>query len=112
MTNPGPTPRPVRVRTVQFPPDAPPNVSGFTGGPRDTEPFPTRSPASPVRAEIAPAGADTGRPLVLVVDDDPRGVELLVRSLDRLGYAAIAADGGQAAIDAIAATPPDVVILD
>src|SRR4051794_6215546 len=112
MITPGPTPSPVRVRTLQFPPDAPPNVSGLAGGPGDTEPFPTRSPATPVHAGIDPAKADSDRPLVLVVDDDPRGAEVLVRSLDRLGYAAIAADGGRAALAAIAATPPDVVILD
>src|SRR4051812_8189445 len=33
MTTPGRTPRPVRVRTVQFPPDAPPNVRARPGPP-------------------------------------------------------------------------------
>jgi DNA-binding response OmpR family regulator len=49
---------------------------------------------------------------VLVVEDEPEIAFPLVRTLEREGYDVSTVDLGQLAIDAVAATPPDVVILD
>jgi len=52
------------------------------------------------------------RPRVMVVDDYPMNVELLAANLERLGYDVVSAYGGDEAISAIAAEPPDIVLLD
>lgn len=57
-----------------------------------------RQPASPGR--------------VLVVDDDPEVREVLVRTMQRHGWAAATADDGRAALDALAAQKPDLILLD
>lgn len=49
---------------------------------------------------------------VLVVDDDPGISASLNRALTREGYAVALASDGEAALRAIAATPPDIVLLD
>jgi DNA-binding response OmpR family regulator len=49
---------------------------------------------------------------VLVVEDEPEIAFPLVRTLEREGYHVTTVDLGQLAIDAVAASPPDVVILD
>jgi cyclic di-GMP phosphodiesterase len=49
---------------------------------------------------------------VLVVDDDPGVAEILSRLLKKAGYAAEIAADGQAALDAVARRPPDLVLLD
>jgi two-component system, OmpR family, response regulator len=49
---------------------------------------------------------------VLVVDDDPRMRELLVYVLGRAGFAVREAADGRAALQAVAAEPPDLVLLD
>jgi adenylate cyclase len=49
---------------------------------------------------------------VLVVDDTPANVKLLVDVLTVQGYAASAATSGEEALAAIAANPPDLVLLD
>ncbi len=51
-------------------------------------------------------------PRILVVDDEPDLVDLLVYNLEREGYAVGAARDGRAALAAAAATPPDLVVLD
>jgi DNA-binding response OmpR family regulator len=52
------------------------------------------------------------RPLVLVVDDEASVREALERALRLEGFAVLTADGGRAALDAIRARPPAVIVLD
>ncbi|HSF32955.1 MAG TPA: response regulator [Candidatus Tectomicrobia bacterium] len=49
---------------------------------------------------------------LLVVDDDPRVVDLVRQLLEDEPYEVIAATDGQEALEAIAQTPPDVILLD
>jgi DNA-binding response OmpR family regulator len=49
---------------------------------------------------------------VVVVDDEPPLVELVTRYLEREGYRVHAAHDGHAALEVIARTDPDVVVLD
>ncbi len=49
---------------------------------------------------------------ILVVDDDPHIRQLLVFALAKAGFEAREAGDGEAALCAIAAAPPDLVILD
>jgi putative two-component system response regulator len=52
------------------------------------------------------------RPTILVVDDEPANREILVRLLSRHGYDVRSVGDGEAALAAIQATPPDLVLLD
>ncbi|HMO47027.1 MAG TPA: response regulator [Rubrivivax sp.] len=49
---------------------------------------------------------------ILVVDDTPANVKLLVDLLRAKGYEAVAAASGEEALARIAAAPPDLVLLD
>ena len=49
---------------------------------------------------------------ILVVDDTPANLKLLVDVLDASGYAASGASNGTDALAMIAANPPDLVLLD
>ncbi|MBU0513200.1 MAG: response regulator, partial [Proteobacteria bacterium] len=49
---------------------------------------------------------------VLVVDDEPRNLELLEAMLTPLGYEVILADGGEKALQMVREGPPDVILLD
>ena len=49
---------------------------------------------------------------ILVVDDTPANVKLLVDVLSARGYAVVSAADGEQALAAIAAQPPDLVLLD
>lgn len=51
-------------------------------------------------------------PTILVVDDMPENLELYRRMLAPKGYSVIPANGGEAALEIVAATPPDVILLD
>jgi adenylate cyclase len=53
-----------------------------------------------------------GKGLVMVVDDDPKNVRLLVDLLSVKGYGTTAAGSGAAALERIAAVRPDLVLLD
>lgn len=50
--------------------------------------------------------------LVLVVDDNAQNAELLEAYLDDLGVEVAIAHDGQAALDAAAANPPDLILMD
>jgi two-component system response regulator MprA len=50
--------------------------------------------------------------LVLVVDDNPKVVEMLTRSLERSGYRTAYAYNGQDALSSIVSNTPSVVLLD
>ena len=54
--------------------------------------------------------SDTGR--ILVVDDHALNSELLAVHLERLGYRVTSTGSGPAALAAIAAEPPDLVLMD
>lgn len=49
---------------------------------------------------------------VLVVEDEPALVEVMEASLEVRGYEVMAASGGREAMDVVAATNPDIVLLD
>ncbi len=53
-----------------------------------------------------------GGALVLLVDDNPRGLEFLDIRLKALGYRTTMADNGELAIAAVAQEKPDIVVLD
>jgi DNA-binding response OmpR family regulator len=49
---------------------------------------------------------------ILVVDDEPLNVELLDQELSDLGYQVVKATNGQEALTSVAASPPDLILLD
>lgn len=49
---------------------------------------------------------------ILIVDDDPHIRQLLAFALTKAGLEAREAEDGEAALEAVAANPPDLVILD
>ena len=51
-------------------------------------------------------------PRILVVEDDPDIAELVARYLDKAGFAAERVASGRDALAAIAARPPDLLVLD
>jgi CheY-like chemotaxis protein len=52
------------------------------------------------------------RPLVLVVDDTPINCTVVGMQLGQLGCRTVAVGSGQAAIEAVAAQPVDLVLMD
>jgi two-component system KDP operon response regulator KdpE len=52
------------------------------------------------------------KPAILVVDDDPRLLRLVRVNLERAGFDVSTASGGAAALDEMAAAPPDLAVLD
>src|SRR5499433_4486829 len=68
---------------------------------------------SEARAEpVHPIGEDAEEPLILVVDDDATVRELVVRHLERAGFAAVAARGGQEGLRLVRELRPAAVTLD
>ena len=59
-----------------------------------------------------PADYRQNLPIILVVDDMPENLELYRRMLAPRGYTVMSANGGLEAFERIAATPPDVILLD
>ena len=53
-----------------------------------------------------------GSARILVVDDDPRAVELVGRQLEAAGYGVSRAFGGREALEAACADPPGAIVLD
>ena len=49
---------------------------------------------------------------ILIVDDEPFNVDVLEQELEILGYETVSATNGQEALDAVAAAPPDLILLD
>jgi len=49
---------------------------------------------------------------ILVVDDEPKIVQLARDYLEHAGFAVVTAGDGPAALEAIASAPPDLVVLD
>jgi putative two-component system response regulator len=67
--------------------------------------------AHPSPADVSPADT-TPTSRVLIVDDDPAVLNLLVRLLTKQGYTTETAVDGPSALVAAAQHPPDLVILD
>lgn len=61
---------------------------------------------------MPPAISPNSPPTILVVDDDPHIRELLLFALERNGLRAEEAADGEAALTAIARSPPDLLVLD
>ena len=49
---------------------------------------------------------------ILIVDDEPFNVEILEQELQDLGYRTLSAADGEEALAAVAAAPPDLILLD
>jgi CheY-like chemotaxis protein len=82
--------------------------------------FTVRLPAIPI-AEATPAPAapaqlaprkNGGGPRVLIVDDNEDATELLAETLRNAGYAILVAYDGPAALHLVAASPPDIALID
>ena len=56
--------------------------------------------------------ADSGRPLVLVVEDNPVNLELVEAILDREGYHIVAAASAEEALERLRGLRPHLVLLD
>jgi CheY-like chemotaxis protein len=56
--------------------------------------------------------ASPSRRLILVVDDDPSVCQFISEALDAEGYASVTASDGPSAFAALAATTPDLILLD
>ncbi len=53
-----------------------------------------------------------GRARILIADDDPVTRELLLGLVQSLGYDPVAVPDGEAALEAVATQPPDLVLSD
>jgi excisionase family DNA binding protein len=58
------------------------------------------------------SGSSGGRPLVLIVDDDPRLREFVRVNLEMDGYAVREAGSAEEGLSALEGEPPDLVLLD
>jgi serine phosphatase RsbU (regulator of sigma subunit) len=56
--------------------------------------------------------SDNGEERILLVDDNPTNLQLLLQTLDGRGYKLLVAKGGEAAIDIARKTKPAVILLD
>ena len=52
------------------------------------------------------------RPLVLLVEDEPSQREVLSYNLTAEGFEVVVATNGEEALEAVAETPPDLILLD
>ncbi len=75
----------------------------------DTRPEPGSSARA---APVHPIAEEAEEPLILVVDDDATVRELVVRHLERAGFAAVAARGGQEGLRLVRELRPAAVTLD
>lgn len=60
----------------------------------------------------SPAARTDGRPVVLLVDDDPAIRRSLAVGLELEGFSVVPASGGRAALEAVPAVRPDAMLLD
>ena len=75
-------------------------------------PLPAPLAEAPAVASAPPAQAGPSGRRILVVEDNPDGLESLVALLELLGYAAAAAQDGPAALSVAAGFAPELVLLD
>ena len=80
------------------------------------EPRATTSEGGPAPAAAttrsAPPAPQTAEGTLLLVDDSEPNRDMLARRLERLGYHVLLAEDGRQALDVLAATPIDLVLLD
>ncbi|MGC9523127.1 MAG: response regulator [Anaerolineae bacterium] len=57
-------------------------------------------------------GVDGSKRTVLIVDDSPMSVELMVHMVTMHGYEAESATSGEQALDLVRSSPPDLILLD
>jgi len=89
-----------RRDVARFGPPAP-RLASFEAG--DT---PAVSSASPAAAPSAPGAR------ILIVDDSPDNVRLLLAQLEPLGVDLLTASNGREALQQVSASPPDLILLD
>ncbi len=54
----------------------------------------------------------SSKPSILLVDDTPTNLEILVQVFDKQGYEVFVATDGESALEQISATRPDLILLD
>jgi two-component system, OmpR family, response regulator len=62
--------------------------------------------------ERLPTSSRLPRPVVLVVDDDPKFAAIAIRVLRRTGYDCVRADSGDQALSAVREHRPEAIVLD
>lgn len=67
---------------------------------------------SHTQTEVSGVIAAKNPPCVLVIDDDPRSLELMTIVLGKAGYRVVTASDGHAGLECIAMERPDVVLVD
>ncbi|MGE7433722.1 MULTISPECIES: response regulator transcription factor [Kitasatospora] len=78
-----------------------------------TAPVPATAPNGREAGTGTPASGAAARPArILVVDDDPTVAEVVAGYLTRAGHRVERAADGHAALAAVAAAPPDLIVLD
>jgi signal transduction histidine kinase/DNA-binding response OmpR family regulator len=66
-----------------------------------------------VREPMAePTPRNAGRPLVLIVDDEPSAVQLLARLANQAGYDVVSAGDGEQCLEIARQSKPDLILLD
>lgn len=79
--------------------------------PGDASPAPG-APRQAAGTGAGAAGPGEPRSVILVVDDNEDNRDMLARRLRRQGHEVLTAPGGRAALEALAGTPVDLVLLD
>ncbi len=74
--------------------------------------MPKRSAPRSAPAASADPAPLTAPAIVLVVDDEPRNIEVVTHFLEMDGHRVISAEDGEEALTVVAATRPDVILLD
>src|SRR5262249_62218197 len=83
---------------------------GLAPGAADSRVKPVkRADLAAILRRLRPASAGGS---VLVVEDEPVNREVLCRMLRREGWSVTEAHDGPAALDSVAAAPPDLILLD
>ncbi|MFN8634965.1 MAG: response regulator [Chloroflexota bacterium] len=87
---------------------------GYALGAADylTKPIDRAQLLATVRRHVRPAEEADGVPRALVVEDDPATREMLRRMLEREGWTVQEAASGRLGLERVAASPPDLILLD
>ena len=75
-------------------------------------PLESTEPVEPVAAAATPAPCHPRQGLVLIVDDNPVNQLVAARAVNRLGYLTEVVSGGEQALEAVAASQFDAILLD